>query len=257
MTGFENSNFWAGSTARLGDEETLPLEKMRHEMDQLATRHGPYALNWLHQATDSPESEWDARPLTQLCAEVLLPRQQEREAADHPLHQFAEEAALLELQVLLHHALEKLGFDTASIVSARHPAANQLTDLQKLPQTYRQALQIRDEAVVITTASRPHTICYANAAWEELCGFSSQYALDKTLAILQGPDTNRHMAAAMVQRCKQTRLPQHEYLVNYTQKREPFINHVCVGLLSGTSNGSEYMVGILQKVETVPGVAAS
>jgi PAS domain-containing protein len=273
-TGFENSHFWAGATARSGGEESLPLSKMGHAMEALAVRHGPLARQWLHQKAGLPACEWDARPLTQLCAHVLAVSEQRptHEGAtaaatvDHPLHQFAQEAALLEVQLLLQHALEKLGFDTTNPCWANPPAVPHpqvlADDWQTLvPQTYRQALQIQHEAVVITTAAKPHTICYVNAAWEELCGYSSREALHETFLLLQGPDTNRNMAGAMVQRCQQTRLPQHEYLVNYTRAREPFLNHLCIGFLSGTGTSSgdnnDYMVGIMQKVERMPGVAAS
>ena len=42
---------------------------------------------------------------------------------------------------------------------------------------------------VYTTAEPPFIITYANSAWESLCGFSSESAVGRTCAILQGERT--------------------------------------------------------------------
>ena len=104
------------------------LKTVRQRVEQLVSEHGPPAEEWFHREIVSSVfsyEEWDPRPLTFLCEKVLATknssaeddhdRQQQQQQQQqhhnlHPLRQFAEQASLMELQVLLEYALGKLGY---------------------------------------------------------------------------------------------------------------------------------------------------
>eukprot|EP00978_Attheya_sp_CCMP212_P044050 scaffold298867_cov71-Attheya_sp.AAC.1 len=221
--------------------------------------------------------DWDPRPLTQLCATVQAPRTgtgtQPHESASvsvsvssdmvmcgsnpprsHVLQEFAEQASLVELRVLLKHVLTKLGYDpTATSLIMNGDKQDQdhgnTLALHELPQTFDPSIRANNvmhmheknpllfplhehEALVVTTAVSPHTIVHVNQAWLDLCGFSTrQEAKGQTFSIIQGPESNTFEAANIVRRCHETLQPQEAYMVNYTASGERFINHVTIGPL--------------------------
>lgn len=137
QTGWDNSQFWAGATMRMvgisdedddadGSDDILGslVKTVRQRVEQLVSEHGPSAEEWFHREIVSSVfsyEEWDPRPLTFLCQSVLATKnnsteeghdrqQQQQHHNHHPLRQFAEQASLTELQVLLEYALGKLGY---------------------------------------------------------------------------------------------------------------------------------------------------
>jgi PAS domain S-box-containing protein len=118
----------------------------------------------------------------------------------------------------------------------------------RLPQTLAEALMEEKRAVVVTTAASPHKIVHVNAAWEGLCGYSRSEALDRTLSLIQGPDTNSQLASSTVQKVLSQQQVHDAYLVNYAKDGRRFINHLSMGLLS-LEGENNFMVGVLEEVQ--------
>jgi hypothetical protein len=277
---------------RSGGEESLPLAEIRHRITRLTRNRNRNRSSTLHtnaatgdewMRTSMPQyCEWDPRPLTELCATVQAARHTgsinngthahdsasatsdlvlcgsgtgSRTSHGHALQEFAEQAALVELKVLLKHVLTKLGYDTTatSLIMNDDEDASTLTlgtfAVPELPHTFdptRNQIctgnnnappsvyqnQNHQHALVVTTAASPHRIVHVNQAWLDLCGFSThQQAEGQTFSIIQGPESNTSEGANMVRRCHETLQPQEAYLVNYTASGERFINHVTIGPL--------------------------
>lgn len=107
--------------------------------------------------------------------------------------------------------------------------ALKLVEPQVIPNTvHDETISSRRDACVVTTATRPHVITDANAAWLELCGVESKEAcVGQTLRIIQGEHTGSdqveqllcHVAAG---------LAADTVLVNYRLTGEPFLNYLRV-----------------------------
>ena len=123
----------------------------------------------------------------------------------HELHAFAEQAALVELRILLRHALEHLDFDTQTmcIVPSQQQQQRKSPSLfRALPHTWPEVWHeshTSSHAMVVTTAASPHTIVHVNPAWSQLCGYTAAQAYGQTFGIVQGPATNVQSAALAVQ----------------------------------------------------------
>mmetsp|Transcript_35295 Transcript_35295/g.73480 ORF Transcript_35295/g.73480 Transcript_35295/m.73480 type:complete len:270 (-) Transcript_35295:499-1308(-) len=158
--------------------------------------------------------------------------------------------------------------------SPTRPALEPVT----LPHTLKEAMQhakYNDQAIVITTAARPHKIVYVNHAWEEMCGYRQEEVVHQPIGtILQGPKTNVEVARSMTKQLLESMSSQVQqqkdsfdaYLVNYKASGEPFLNHITAGLLytddaeeslhnkkrqQGDDESVEkphFLVGILQEV---------
>jgi PAS domain S-box-containing protein len=120
----------------------------------------------------------------------------------------------------------------------------------ELPKTFEEVLLREDDAIIVTTASAPHSIVHVNHAWEVLCGYSKKDVLNKTLSVIQGRDTNTELAERTVDRLVKTKNPQDMYLINYKKSGEAFTNHVSLGYLklNNETPDVEFLVGILQQV---------
>lgn len=108
--------------------------------------------------------------------------------------------------------------------------------------------------MVVTTAASPHLIVHVNKAWEDLCGYKKQEVLHRSLAVIQGPDSNREVANGMVRILETQHQEQEIYLVNYKKNGQAFVNHVTAGPLYqdesqiSEEKEPEFMVGILEEV---------
>ena len=111
MKGFENSNYWAGHTMRIlvvASDFLLPLHAMEEAVRRQADNNN-YALEWIQEHVQP--HFWDPRQLTELCREVHSCRASSQQQTQHPLKEFAERCALLELRILLEHILfDMMGF---------------------------------------------------------------------------------------------------------------------------------------------------
>ena len=136
MTGWQNSNYWAGMTMRnLDGLDCLPLDRIRETVAGAAAATGDPTLASrfaapAHAAAvrdgGSAFPSWDPRLLTELCEQVCADMQQQSGSSSssstqdksnkshHALHrEFAERCALAELRILLEHVLSRMGFDAS------------------------------------------------------------------------------------------------------------------------------------------------
>ncbi|KAG7340924.1 PAS domain S-box containing protein [Nitzschia inconspicua] len=245
-TGYSNSNFWGSATLRCGGEESLPLSSIRLRVRQLAHDHSKAAEEWFdsNYCCSTMVEDWDPRPLTALCEMVLsatstFPQQQQQ--ISHPLQDLAQQAALVELHVLLEHALTHLGYDRIHESTQLRLGIRLLPskDQGKLPTTLEEASSqsFCDDAVVVTTANQPHKIVYVNAAWVELCGYTPEMAMGKTFSmLLHGQESNTAVAKLASKQCLGTRLSHQFYVVNYTASGERFVNRITMGPIYHSSD---------------------
>lgn len=127
----------------------------------------------------------------------------------------------------------------------------------QLPKTFAEALMEHHAAIVVTTATAPHTIIHVNRAWEVMCGFTKEEVVDKTLSLIQGKDTNKKLVENI-----ESKLENHcekeldMYLINYRKNGESFTNHLTLGRLPLNDENTEieFFVGLLEEVkpEEVP-----
>jgi len=110
MNGFQNADYWAGNTMRnLDGMEALPLAKIRQGITGLVDSED--AQHFVEKKCGGIYAEWDPRILTELCRDVVVHEQDKK--SQHVMHAFAENAALLELKVVLVAALVMMGFDAS------------------------------------------------------------------------------------------------------------------------------------------------
>lgn len=107
--------------------------------------------------------------------------------------------------------------------------ALKLAEPQFIPNTvHDETISSRQEACVVTTATRPHVITDANAAWLELCGVESKEAcVGQTLRIIQGEHTDSDQVEQMLGSVA-AGLAADTVLVNYRLTGEPFLNYLRV-----------------------------
>jgi hypothetical protein len=131
MDGYENSDFWAGHAMRDDPSRTLPLAKIRQAVQALPN----IPPGFLEQAMQGIFEAWDPRVLTQVlrrCSSgshggdtatpstttttttapvpTNAPTSQEQSQSAALLRQFSQDAALVELKVVLQGILEKMGY---------------------------------------------------------------------------------------------------------------------------------------------------
>ena len=106
MTGFGNAHFWASSTTRGPQVESLPLPTIRKTAYEIASRYpdSTKLQNWFKSTLEANVDGWEPRLVHDLCAHVML------QEDDEILRDFAERVAEAEVRVLLGHVLRKLGF---------------------------------------------------------------------------------------------------------------------------------------------------
>jgi PAS domain S-box-containing protein len=234
-TGYINSDFWASAALRSGGEETLPLSMIRSRLENLASAHGVAAQQWFQRnfSNNVMMEEWDPRPVTALCREIVT-NDGPSGPLNHLLLEFAQQAALTELKVLLEHSLTHLGYhriyeSTQLTMGMRLLVAN---ERGRLPKSLEEASSrsFQNDAVVVTSATHPHRIVYVNHAWVEMCGYTPELAIGKTFSmLLHGEESNAAVARLAARQCAETQLPHEVYVVNYTASGERFVNHITMG----------------------------
>jgi PAS domain S-box-containing protein len=123
------------------------------------------------------------------------------------------------------------------------------------PETFAAALR-SSLACVVTKATAPHTIVAVNTAWTDLCGYSADEVVGKTLGdLIQGPATNQNLAAATVHRAMAEKSSWVDmYLVNYKKDGSSFTNHVSLKEvpLNEDEPTVRFLLGVLEPVERAP-----
>lgn len=146
-------------------------------------------------------------------------------------------------------AVLELAFDTVAFWQQLQRGLRPDRLFKAVPNTLDAALQPSDDARVITSATRPFVIEHVNGAWTKLCGYDPDECLGKTLAILQGPDTNmdavHHVNADAAQGHATSAL-----LTNYSKDGHKFQNYVRVFPLVDDDGSTKisHMLGVLQNV---------
>ena len=126
---------------------------------------------------------------------------------------------------------------------------------EQLPTTLQEALD-DERPIVVTSASSPFEVVDVNPAWVSLCGFTREEAVGKHLQeLIQGPETDGQVAAAMVRQLRQQSYAQAS-LTNYTKDGRKFENRVTVGVVSAASSAAMaaleemYFVGVLDDLSS-------
>jgi len=115
LTGHQNANYWTGASLRSGGEEMLPRAEVHAAVNAAAAKAAntateEAAVAWCREtAAQSPD--WEPRFLNELCVSVTM-------GQDTLLKDFAEQAAVAELKVLLAHVLQSAGFDAAVVLQS-------------------------------------------------------------------------------------------------------------------------------------------
>eukprot|EP00571_Detonula_confervacea_P002401 CAMPEP_0172313388 /NCGR_PEP_ID=MMETSP1058-20130122/20144_1 /TAXON_ID=83371 /ORGANISM="Detonula confervacea, Strain CCMP 353" /LENGTH=554 /DNA_ID=CAMNT_0013027033 /DNA_START=179 /DNA_END=1843 /DNA_ORIENTATION=- len=132
---------------------------------------------------------------------------------------------------------------------------------QLLPKTYQDALRPGkgdDRAIIVTEAKPPFAVVGVNGPWEDLCGYKSSEALQKSMSnLIQGPKTNRegikHAMEQMNNGAEQVECS----TVNYRKDGSMFNNFLTMGPLYDKEDGADeetgkrepaYYVGILMNI---------
>ena len=103
----------------------------------------------------------------------------------------------------------------------------------RFPRTLEEALEKEcTHATVVTGVNEPFEIVAVNAAWEQLCEYTQEECVGKTLGILQGPETNQAAITALLSQLLRGE-EAGTVLVNYTKSGRKFYNRLEVGPLMG------------------------
>lgn len=121
MTGFSNADYWAGSALRSPEgAEALPLDEIRSSIVALGTSRqdaDPAVQQWIQQNVTGEEHAfpvWDPRVLNELCSNLQAAQKDPKPGLQPPSQaflDFAEQAVLSEMKILLKHTLKAIGYD--------------------------------------------------------------------------------------------------------------------------------------------------
>jgi len=115
-----------------------------------------------------------------------------------------------------------------------------------LPRTLNEALSHSTEACVITSAVFPFPIVHVNSAWEGLCGYSKDECVGKTMAILQGPDTDKGKVTTVMNRLLHGEKAECDVL-NYAKDGKTFLNSLSLGPVRDSDGGDiTHFIGVLK-----------
>ena len=118
-----------------------------------------------------------------------------------------------------------------------------------LPKTFdEESLMKSPDAIVVTETAAPFRIVSVNPAWEQLCGFTKEESIGKTLGMLQGPQTDKAAITALLSQMMRGEEAGTE-LTNYDKSGRKFQNRLTLGpLRSEETNKITHFVGLLKEV---------
>jgi PAS domain S-box-containing protein len=105
------------------------------------------------------------------------------------------------------------------------------------------------DAIVVTMATPPHQVLYANSAWEALCGYTLEEVKGQTCKFLQGhmtcAQTVKELNALIAARHQPIRVR----LLNYRKNGTAFVNDLSVEILTsrGQNGAATHLCGTLQR----------
>ena len=133
------------------------------------------------------------------------------------------------------------------LLSSSSSSSSFMIDRDPLPTSLDQVFDgtsCADRAVVMTEMHAPFRIVHVNTAWEGLCGYQLEECRDKTLGMLQGPDTNLSAATSLLHQLLQGE-EAGTILTNYTKEGRRFRNYLRVAPL----HSDPFFVGQLQEIQ--------
>lgn len=105
-----------------------------------------------------------------------------------------------------------------------------------------------NEARIITEATYPYRVVFANHAWEDLCGWTAEEIEGKHgLSFLQGPETEKLKLKRINAAVKYGERVEVK-LVNYKKDGTPFLNRLRITPLTTSLGQYTHMLGILEQV---------
>jgi len=104
--------------------------------------------------------------------------------------------------------------------------------------TLEMATCASEEARIVTSAAAPFAVVHANAAWEELCGFTQGEVVGKPCSFLQGPGTDLAEVARFMKDVRANR-PSSMMVVNYKKEKQPFKNFLRAYPLTSSKDSTE------------------
>jgi len=119
-----------------------------------------------------------------------------------------------------------------------------------LPKTFDEGkIKLSHDALVVTEKAAPFRIVTVNPAWEQLCGFSKEESVGKTLSMLQGPETDNAAVTAVIAQMLKGEEAGTE-IINYDKSGRKFHNRLSLGSLrSPVTNETTHFVGLLKEVD--------
>jgi len=115
------------------------------------------------------------------------------------------------------------------------------------PSTLEEAMKgmALNEAQIVTEPRPPFRIVYVNKAWCDLCGFTSEEALSRTPAILQGPSTCR-VTLGLIEDSVAKGQSLSVELLNYKKDGTPFTNHLTLSPLFDPNRKLNYYHALIR-----------
>jgi len=135
--------------------------------------------------------------------------------------------------------------------------AEQEAAKQSLPKSVADALN-DERPIVITSAKPPFQVQDVNRAWEGLCGYSREEAINRPVVdLLQGPQTEKEIAQEMFRYLKSTGFSEGT-LTNYKKDGRTFENHLQMGIIFDDDSVSEaHFIGVLEEISNNTSKASS
>lgn len=107
---------------------------------------------------------------------------------------------------------------------------------------------LQPQARIVTEATYPYRVVYANKAWEQLCGWAADEAVGRTgLSFMQGDATDR-TAVQRINAAVREGERVSVQVVNYKKDGTPFLNNIQVTPLRSRTGEYTHMLGILSEV---------
>lgn len=142
--------------------------------------------------------------------------------------------------------MKQLSLESTPSSLAYKDSGVHITDADSLYIPKENYIQNWDELpIVVTESEAPFNITYVNKAWEELCHYTSDQVIGKSLAIIQGQDTDKTAFHNLLDDLQEKHLFETE-LINYTKDQIAFKNHVKIFPASIDNLNVTHFVGILQ-----------
>lgn len=144
-------------------------------------------------------------------------------------------------------------------------AHHTINDFSHGPIRTLQDVLVSNQACIVTTITKPHTIIAVNDAWTALCGYTQDEVHHQSISsVLHGPLTNDAVIQSTMNRVQANVIDAPEssssnttedmYVVNYKKDRTSFINHVTMSkiVLSPDQPQVQFLLGVVQPTESAP-----